>query len=138
MKRSPSVMLHIFSHAAYLQRQGLKAAIGFDEGGAGASMSALGLGGVVVAGHGVQPKLLTKSGGGVGFMSYVALVPGRNVGLFVAVSGRTINLSGGTVRPFTRDCFVATLTFLAMTRLPTAADAAREIRTEDGGHFAGA
>jgi serine-type D-Ala-D-Ala carboxypeptidase/endopeptidase len=74
------------SHAAYLQRQGLKAAIGFDEGGAGASMSALGLGWVIVAGHGAQPTLLTKSGGGVGFMSYVALAPGRDVGLFVAVN----------------------------------------------------
>jgi serine-type D-Ala-D-Ala carboxypeptidase/endopeptidase len=29
---------------------------------------------------------VAKSGGGVGFMSYVAFAPGRDVGLFVAVN----------------------------------------------------
>ena len=45
-----------------------------------------GLGWVIVAGRGIQPTLEAKSGGGVGFMSYVAFAPGRDVGLFVAVN----------------------------------------------------
>jgi D-alanyl-D-alanine-carboxypeptidase/D-alanyl-D-alanine-endopeptidase len=71
------------SHAVYRQRQDLPAAIGFDEAG---PMAGLGLGWVMTAGRGIQPTLLAKSGGGVGFMSYVAFAPGRDVGLFVAVS----------------------------------------------------
>jgi D-alanyl-D-alanine-carboxypeptidase/D-alanyl-D-alanine-endopeptidase len=71
------------SHAVYRQRQSLRAAIGFDEG---APMSGLGLGWVYVAANGAQPALLTKSGGGVGFMSYIAFAPGRNTGIFVVVN----------------------------------------------------
>ncbi len=71
------------SHAVYLQRQNLSAAIGFDEG---KPMSGLGLGWVYLAANGAQPALLTKSGGGVGFMSYLAFAPGRNVGVLVVVN----------------------------------------------------
>jgi serine-type D-Ala-D-Ala carboxypeptidase/endopeptidase len=71
------------SHAVYRQRQALPAAIGFDEAG---PMAGLGLGWVITAGRGIQPTLVAKSGGGVGFMSYVAFAPGRDVGLFVAVN----------------------------------------------------
>jgi D-alanyl-D-alanine-carboxypeptidase/D-alanyl-D-alanine-endopeptidase len=71
------------SHAVYLQRQSLSAAIGFDEG---APMSGLALGWVYLAGDSAQPALLTKSGGGVGFMSYMAFAPGRNVGVLVIVN----------------------------------------------------
>jgi D-alanyl-D-alanine-carboxypeptidase/D-alanyl-D-alanine-endopeptidase len=71
------------SHAVYLQRQSLSAAIGFDEG---APMSGLGLGWVYLAASGAQPALLTKSGGGVGFMSYMAFAPGRNAGVLVTVN----------------------------------------------------
>jgi serine-type D-Ala-D-Ala carboxypeptidase/endopeptidase len=71
------------SHAVYRQRQALTAAIGFDDAG---PMAGLGLGWVVVAGEGIRPTLVEKSGGGAGFMSYIAFAPGRNVGLFVAVS----------------------------------------------------
>ncbi|HUI20543.1 MAG TPA: D-alanyl-D-alanine-carboxypeptidase/endopeptidase AmpH [Methylocella sp.] len=71
------------SHAIYRQRQALQAAIGFDEAG---SMAGLGLGWVNVAGEGVHPAVLAKSGGGVGFMSYIAFAPGRDVGVFVAVN----------------------------------------------------
>jgi D-alanyl-D-alanine-carboxypeptidase/D-alanyl-D-alanine-endopeptidase len=71
------------SHAVYLQRQSLAAAIGFDEG---APMSGLALGWVYLAGNGAQPTLLTKSGGGVGFMSYMAFAPGRNVAVLVVVN----------------------------------------------------
>lgn len=71
------------SHAVYRQRQALPAAIGFDEAG---PMSGLGLGWVIMGSAGIRPLLLTKSGGGVGFMSYIALAPGRGVGVFVAVN----------------------------------------------------
>jgi D-alanyl-D-alanine-carboxypeptidase/D-alanyl-D-alanine-endopeptidase len=71
------------SHAVYWQRQNLAAAIGFDEP---TPMAGLGLGWVMVAANGAQPALLTKSGGGVGFMSYVAFAPGRGVGVFVAIN----------------------------------------------------
>ncbi len=71
------------SHAIYRQRQALPAAIGFDEAG---PMADLGLGWVSVAAQGIHPALMAKSGGGAGFMSYIAFAPGRYVGIFVAVS----------------------------------------------------
>lgn len=73
----------VLSHAVYRPRQSLPAAIGFDEAG---PMSGLSLGWVIVASEGIRPMLVAKSGGGVGFMSYVAFAPGRDVGLFVAVN----------------------------------------------------
>jgi D-alanyl-D-alanine-carboxypeptidase/D-alanyl-D-alanine-endopeptidase len=71
------------SHAVYRPRQSMPAAIGFDEA---SPMAGLGLGWVTVAAQGVQPMLVVKSGGGAGFMSYLALAPGRDVGVFVAVN----------------------------------------------------
>ena len=71
------------SHAAYRLRQSMPAAIGFDEA---SPMAGLGLGWVMVAAQGAQPALLAKSGGGAGFMSYVAFAPGRDVGVFIAAS----------------------------------------------------
>lgn len=71
------------SHAVYRPRQGLKAAIGFDEG---ASMAGLGMGWVSVAADGIKPMLLTKSGAGLGFMSYVAMAPGRDVAVLVVAN----------------------------------------------------
>ena len=71
------------SQAVYRLRQTMPAAIGFDEG---ASMAGIGLAWVMVAAHGTQPMLLDKSGGGGGFMTYLALAPGRGVGVFVAVN----------------------------------------------------
>jgi D-alanyl-D-alanine-carboxypeptidase/D-alanyl-D-alanine-endopeptidase len=79
-------------HAIYKQRQGLQAAIGFDEA---APMAGLGLGWVFVAADGARPALLAKSGGGVGFMSYVAFAPGRNVGVFVAVNRADFGMFAG-------------------------------------------
>ena len=71
------------SQAVYRPRQSMPAAIGFDEA---SPMAGLGLGWVAVAPHGIEPMLLAKSGGGAGFMSYLAFAPGRDVGVFVAVS----------------------------------------------------
>ena len=71
------------THAVYRPRQSMPAAIGFDEA---SPMAGLALGWVAVAPDGIQPMLLVKSGGGAGFMSYVAFAPGREVGVFLAVS----------------------------------------------------
>lgn len=71
------------SHAVYRPRQALEQAIGFDEAG---PMAGLALGWVMTAGDGIHPTMLAKTGGGVGFMSYVAFAPGRGVGLFLAVN----------------------------------------------------
>ena len=73
----------ILSHAVYRLRQSLPMAIGFDEAG---PMAGLGLGWVAVASDGIHPMVLATSGGGAGFMSYMAFVPRRGVGLFVAVN----------------------------------------------------
>jgi len=74
----------LLSHAMYWPRQALSTAIGFDEGAA--PMAGLGLGWVITAADETHPLLLTKSGGGAGFMSYIAFAPGRHVGVFVDVN----------------------------------------------------
>ena len=61
----------------------MPAVIGLDEA---APMAGLGLGWVFVAAEGTEPAMLVKSGGGAGFMSYIAFAPGRDVGVFVAVN----------------------------------------------------
>lgn len=71
------------ARAMYRPRQAMTAAIGFDEAG---PMAGLGLGWVIQAAHGTAPLIVEKSGGGGGFMSYLAFIPGRQVGVFVAVS----------------------------------------------------
>jgi serine-type D-Ala-D-Ala carboxypeptidase/endopeptidase len=70
------------SQAIYRLRQSMPAAIGFDEG---EPMAGLGLAWVMRAAHDGTPMILDKTGGGGGFMSYVAFAPGRGVGVFVAV-----------------------------------------------------
>jgi serine-type D-Ala-D-Ala carboxypeptidase/endopeptidase len=71
------------THAPYLQRQALEAAIGFDEAG---PMQGIGLAWVTMAPEGPRPLLVQKTGGLAGFMSYVAFAPGTGVGAFVAVN----------------------------------------------------
>lgn len=71
------------AHAVYRQRQAMPAAIGLDEGG---DMSGLGLGWVYIAPTGVEPALLAKSGGGLGFLTYAAFAPGRGVGVFFVMN----------------------------------------------------
>ncbi len=84
------------SQAVYRMRQTMPAAIGFDEAG---PMAGLGLAWVMQTGHGGMPMILEKSGGGGGFMTYVAFAPGRGVGVFVAVDrvdfGMFFGLVGG-------------------------------------------
>lgn len=83
------------SHAVYRQRQELKASIGFDEAG---PMAGLGMGWVAVAADGINPMLLTKSGGGLGFMSYMVMAPGRDVAVFVVVSRADFAMFGDLTR----------------------------------------
>jgi len=71
------------SHAVYRQRQAIPTAIGFDDA---APMSGLGLGWVISGAVGTRPLLVEKSGAGIGFMSYVAFAPGRDVGVFMVVN----------------------------------------------------
>jgi D-alanyl-D-alanine-carboxypeptidase/D-alanyl-D-alanine-endopeptidase len=71
------------SHAVYRPRQAMPAAIGFDEA---APMAGLALGWVAVAPQTIEPMLLAKSGGGAGFMSYIAFAPGRGAGVFLAIN----------------------------------------------------
>src|SRR5262249_51211657 len=71
------------AHAVYRHRQAMTAAIGFDEAG---PMAGIGLGWITTAPEGRWPMIVQKSGGGGGFMTYIAFAPGKDVGVFVAVN----------------------------------------------------
>jgi D-alanyl-D-alanine-carboxypeptidase/D-alanyl-D-alanine-endopeptidase len=71
------------AHAVYRQRQEMTAVIGLDEAGEAGGIA---LGWVVMAAHGHTPLIVQKTGALAGFMTYIAFVPGRDVGLFVAVN----------------------------------------------------
>jgi D-alanyl-D-alanine-carboxypeptidase/D-alanyl-D-alanine-endopeptidase len=71
------------SHAVYLERHALDAAIGFDEAG---PMDGIALAWLIEMGDGHRPMILQKTGGLAGFMSYIAFAPGRDVGVFVVVN----------------------------------------------------
>jgi D-alanyl-D-alanine-carboxypeptidase/D-alanyl-D-alanine-endopeptidase len=71
------------SHAVYLERHALDAAIGFDEAG---PMDGIALAWLLEMADGHRPMILQKTGGLAGFMSYIAFAPGRDVGVFVAVN----------------------------------------------------
>ena len=86
------------AHAVCRQRQAIATAVGFDEAGA---MDGLALGWVVMAAHGHTPLIMQKSGGGGGFMSYSAFIPGREVGIFVAVN-RAVNARRSSMMPGSR------------------------------------
>ncbi len=86
--------MRTLAHAVYLPRQSLQAAIGFDEAG---PTSGIALGWIAVAAHDRMPMILQKSGGGGGFMSYVAFAPGRDVGVFVTVSRLDFGMYAGLV-----------------------------------------
>ena len=73
----------VISHAPYLERTTLDAAIGFDEAGMMDGIALAWLS-IVAADH--RPMILQKSGGLAGFMSYMAFAPGHDVGVFIAVN----------------------------------------------------
>ena len=71
------------THALYLEREALDAAIGFDEAG---TTDGIALAWLIELAADHRPMILQKSGGLAGFMTYVAFAPGRDVGVFVAVN----------------------------------------------------
>ena len=75
--------MRLLDHAAYLYRDGLDPAFGFDEGG---PMDAIGLGWIVMLPEGDRPLILQKTGGLQGMFAYVALAPTRGVGVFIAMN----------------------------------------------------
>jgi D-alanyl-D-alanine-carboxypeptidase/D-alanyl-D-alanine-endopeptidase len=76
--------MRLIDHAAWLYRDGLVPAAGFDEGGG--EMDALGLGWVVMMPEGNRPLILQKTGGLQGMVAYVAIAPSRGMGVFVAIN----------------------------------------------------
>jgi D-alanyl-D-alanine-carboxypeptidase/D-alanyl-D-alanine-endopeptidase len=80
------------AHAIYRQRQSLHTAIGFDEAG---PMFGIGLAWLTMAAREDRPTIIAKSGGGGGFMTYIAIAPGRDVGVFVAVNKVDFNMFYG-------------------------------------------
>lgn len=73
----------LLGQAAWRQRDGLSPVSGLDEGG---EMGAMGLGWVIVPPDGNRPLILQKSGGLQGVFSFVAMAPGRGVGVFGAIN----------------------------------------------------
>jgi serine-type D-Ala-D-Ala carboxypeptidase/endopeptidase len=71
------------THALYLERAALDAAIGFDEAG---TSDGIALAWLIELAADHRPMILQKSGGLAGFMTYVAFAPSRQVGVFVAVN----------------------------------------------------
>lgn len=71
------------SQATYFQRQSLASVQGMDNGGLA---DGLGMAWVLLDATDQHPAILEKTGGGGGFMTYMALVPGRQAGVFVAVT----------------------------------------------------
>jgi D-alanyl-D-alanine-carboxypeptidase/D-alanyl-D-alanine-endopeptidase len=75
--------LRLLDQAAYLYRDGLRPAAGFDEAG---TMDAIGLAWVVMMPEGDRPLILQKTGGLQGMFAYVALAPMWGVGVFAAMN----------------------------------------------------
>lgn len=71
------------SQAVRFRRQDLARIEGLDRAG---EASGIGLGWIELAPTATHPRLLEKTGGGWGFMTYVAIAPGRRAGVFIAVS----------------------------------------------------
>jgi serine-type D-Ala-D-Ala carboxypeptidase/endopeptidase len=80
---SKEAEVRLLDHAAYLQRDGLKPVLGFDESG---RMNAISLGWIVMEPRGDLPLILQKAGGLQGIFSYAAFAPTRGVGAFVAIN----------------------------------------------------
>jgi serine-type D-Ala-D-Ala carboxypeptidase/endopeptidase len=78
----------VIARAAYWQRAEMQAVIGFDEAG---PMSGLGLGWVIEAPRDQMPLIVQKTGATEGFMSYLALSPGRGIGIFFAMTRLDLN-----------------------------------------------
>ena len=78
------------SQATYFPRAAFANVSGLDHAG---PASAIGLGWIELAADAAHPRLLEKTGGGDGFLTYVVIDPARRIGVFVAfdnVSGRRL------------------------------------------------
>jgi serine-type D-Ala-D-Ala carboxypeptidase/endopeptidase len=84
------------SQAIYVQRAALAAAEGLDHAG---PASAIGLGWIEQTATATHPRILEKTGGGDGFLTYVVIDPARHVGVFIAFD----NVSGRRMAPVTAD-----------------------------------
>lgn len=67
----------------YYQREKLTLVKGMDVPG---KASALGLGWVYMAPQNGLPGIIQKTGGGGGFITYMAMIPDKNVGVFAVVA----------------------------------------------------
>jgi D-alanyl-D-alanine-carboxypeptidase/D-alanyl-D-alanine-endopeptidase len=74
----------LIDHAAWRYRDGLDPVAGLDD--AGTAMDAIGLGWVIMLPEGDRPLILQKSGGLQGTFSYLAIAPGRGIGVFAAIN----------------------------------------------------
>ena len=71
------------AHATYLRRRELVSMTGLDIAGEAAGV---GLAWVPLVDKADAPTIIQKTGAGAGFMSYTALAPGRQIGVFVAAT----------------------------------------------------
>ena len=83
IKQGGSATQRAIAQATYFQRQTLASVEGLDLAG---TASGLGLGWILLSPTENSPVLLQKTGGGGGFMSYMVLIPGRQTGIFIAVT----------------------------------------------------
>lgn len=84
--------MRMLDHAAYVPRDGLNPAYGFDESG---HMDAMSLGWVVMKPKGDRPLILQKAGGLQGMFVYHAFAPAHDIGVFVAIN--QFDFSGATL-----------------------------------------
>jgi D-alanyl-D-alanine-carboxypeptidase/D-alanyl-D-alanine-endopeptidase len=71
------------SQAIYVQRAALARAVGIDVAG---PASGIGLAWIQLDADATHPRLIEKTGGGYGFMTYIVLDPARRIGVFLAVN----------------------------------------------------
>ena len=84
------------SQAIYVQRAALAKAVGLDHAG---PATAIGLGWLEQTASPAHSRILEKTGGGDGFLTYVVIDPARRVGVFLAFD----NVSGKRMEPVTTD-----------------------------------
>ena len=93
--RAPSVVA-TRDQTMYFRRSELVSLKGMDVPG---QADALGLGWVTMAAKNGRPTIIQKTGGGGGFITYMAMVPKKNIGVFVVVTRteltRFTNMSDG-------------------------------------------
>ncbi len=86
-------------HTFYFQRHKLTSARGLDVAG---RADALGLGWIYMAPKNGLPGIIQKTGGGGGFITYMAMIPEKNIGIFVVATrsklSRFSNMSNGVNR----------------------------------------